>query len=72
MSLAPRVYERYLARQKPTAVLFGCCWATAYLQRLVASGELSVPSECVMRFGELSVEQGREPPLYPGGFCPAS
>lgn len=37
--------EQYLARQRPTAVLFGCCWAAAYLQRLIAAGALAVPAD---------------------------
>lgn len=35
----------YLKRRKPTAVLFGCCWAAAYLQELTRSGEIRVPDD---------------------------
>lgn len=35
----------YLARRKPTAVLFGCCWAAAYMQRMTNAGQLRVPED---------------------------
>lgn len=35
----------YLKRCRPTAVLFGCCWAAAYLQELVRAGEVRVPDD---------------------------
>lgn len=60
--------ERYLARQKPTALLFGCCWATAYLQRLVASGRLSVPSDLSI----ISFDQHPEVKRWLGGVRPAT
>jgi LacI family transcriptional regulator len=60
--------ERYLARQKPTAVLFGCCWATAYLQRLIASGRLSVPRDLSI----VTFDQHPEVKRWLGGVRPAT
>jgi len=44
----PEGFERlraYLSRRKPTAVLFGCCWAAAYMQRMTNAGQLRVPED---------------------------
>ncbi|MEN6492866.1 MAG: substrate-binding domain-containing protein [Thermoguttaceae bacterium] len=38
-------FRAYLARRKPTALLFGCCWAAAYMQRMTNAGQLRVPDD---------------------------
>jgi DNA-binding LacI/PurR family transcriptional regulator len=61
-------FQRYLARQKPTAVLFGCCWATAYLQQPVAAGKLRVPDDLSV----VTFDQHPEVKRWLGGVRPAT
>ncbi len=58
----------YLVRQRPTAVLFGCCWVAAYLQRLVATGDLRVPDD----LSTVTFDQHPEVKQWWGGACPAT
>ena len=61
-------FQRYLARQKPTAILFGCCWAVAYVQQIVASGQLRVPDDLSV----VTFDQHPEAKRWLGGIRPTT
>ncbi|MDO4586818.1 MAG: substrate-binding domain-containing protein, partial [Planctomycetia bacterium] len=54
----PDIIRRYLHRQHPTAVIFGCFRATFYLKELIKNRELSIPQDLsVITYDQLPLIQ---------------